>query len=358
MNKNKMFRTLVALVLVFTLAGCGQTTPASDSSAPTQEEYDAAIALIESQSEALADIQKETDALKGEIDEMKAEASVSSAASSSSQASTLSVPEPTVPMSAPPSSAAPKAPASSTASSVPCANKQNVGTIFEGYTVTITDTKTPAVMALGTDWPITKLYFNDASGNALGSISGTAYNEIMKKYKVSKSGNGAWDAPGASGDWEYWFAEEFNSLRGLSGGSQGNGSNKTSGSGENSSGNLPKTDTDTSAAAMKIIELTNQERENEGVTTLNMDDSLMELAQTRAEEVSTLYSHERPDGTRVVNLGYGENIGGKSSASKQVESWMGSEGHRFNILRDRYSSIGVGCYQTPDGKLYWVQIFE
>lgn len=41
------------------------------------------------------------------------------------------------------------------------------------------------------------------------------------------------------------------------------------------------------------------------------------LAQTRAEEVSVKYSHERPDGTRVVKeYGYGENVGAKSKAPK------------------------------------------
>ena len=36
---------------------------------------------------------------------------------------------------------------------------------------------------------------------------------------------------------------------------------------------------------------------------------------------------------------------------------MESDGHRANILREGFDSIGVGCYQAADGSLYWVQLF-
>ena len=112
--------------------------------------------------------------------------------------------------------------------------------------------------------------------------------------------------------------------------------------------------------ALEVIRLTNEERVNQGLEPLEMDSDLMVLAQIRAEEVSTKYSHERPDGTRVVKEypGTGENVGAKASAEKQVASWMSSEGHRANILKEKYHSIGVGCYQTAGGKHYWVQIFR
>ena len=67
-----------------------------------------------------------------------------------------------------------------------------------------------------------------------------------------------------------------------------------------------------------------------------------------------LLSHERPDGTEVVDLGYGENIArGQSSASEVMKDWMKSEGHRYNILWDQYHSIGV----AHSGG-YWVQVFS
>ena len=39
-----------------------------------------------------------------------------------------------------------------------------------------------------------------------------------------------------------------------------------------------------------------------------------------------------------------------------MAAWMSSEGHRANILRASYGSIGVCCLQI-DGVYYWVQLF-
>lgn len=110
--------------------------------------------------------------------------------------------------------------------------------------------------------------------------------------------------------------------------------------------------------ALEVIRLTNQERENHGLDPLPIDEDLMELARIRAMEIREKYSHTRPDGTSVVDLWCGENCGQSSSAKKQVDAWMNSEGHRTNILLERYHHIGVGCYQTPNGNLYWVQVFS
>lgn len=111
--------------------------------------------------------------------------------------------------------------------------------------------------------------------------------------------------------------------------------------------------------ALEVIRLTNIQRESHGLEPLEMDDDLMALAQVRAEEVSVKYSHERPDGTRVVkeHPGFGENVGAKATAEKQVTSWMNSEGHCANILRERFHHIGVGCYRAANGNHYWVQVF-
>ena len=110
--------------------------------------------------------------------------------------------------------------------------------------------------------------------------------------------------------------------------------------------------------AEEVIRLTNRERENYGLEPLPVDEELMELARIRAEEIRELYSHTRPDGTSVVDLWCGENIGQRTSAEKQVTAWMNSDGHRTNILLERYHHIGVGCYQAENGNLYWVQVFS
>ena len=110
--------------------------------------------------------------------------------------------------------------------------------------------------------------------------------------------------------------------------------------------------------AQEVIRLTNIERENHGLEPLPVDEDLMELAQIRAEEIREKYSHTRPDGTTVVDLRCGENCGQDSSAKEQVAAWMNSDGHRANILLDRYHHIGAACYRAENGNLYWVQVFS
>ena len=54
---------------------------------------------------------------------------------------------------------------------------------------------------------------------------------------------------------------------------------------------------------------------------------------------------------------YGENIAvGQRTADKVMAAWMTSSGHRANILRPSYGSIGV-CAVTSNGVTYWVQLF-
>ena len=54
----------------------------------------------------------------------------------------------------------------------------------------------------------------------------------------------------------------------------------------------------------------------------------------------------------------GENIArGYSSVSGVTAGWMGSAGHRANILNVNYTSIFVGVAQASNGTYYWVENF-
>ncbi len=60
-----------------------------------------------------------------------------------------------------------------------------------------------------------------------------------------------------------------------------------------------------------------------------------------------------PSLTRV-----GENIAaGQPTAKAVMKAWMGSRGHRRNILDKRYRKIGLGLARNADGTPYWVQNF-
>ena len=114
------------------------------------------------------------------------------------------------------------------------------------------------------------------------------------------------------------------------------------------------------ANAQSVVNQVNRERAARGLSTLRIDPALTAAAQIRAKEIVQKFSHTRPDGTKwstVSSAAYGENIAkGQKTADKVMAAWMSSSGHRANILRASYGSIGVACLQSG-GVYYWVQLF-
>ena len=147
----------------------------------------------------------------------------------------------------------------------------------------------------------------------------------------------------------------------------------SSSSGGNSSGGSSQTPAQPTREELtaEVVRLVNAERAKEGLAPLGTYDSLTRAAQIRAPEIVTLFSHDRPDGTKCYTAmdetgaragayTYGENIAaGNATAAATVEQWMNSPGHRANILNGKFTHIGVG-YQHADGSAYgdyWVQMF-
>ena len=123
--------------------------------------------------------------------------------------------------------------------------------------------------------------------------------------------------------------------------------------------NAPQGEIMTSMAS-EVAALVNSERAKVGAKALTVDADLTAAANIRAKEIVTLFSHTRPDGTScttVSNKVMGENIAmGYTNASRVMDGWMNSQGHRENILRSYFGSIGVGAYRY-NGTMYWVQLF-
>jgi len=132
------------------------------------------------------------------------------------------------------------------------------------------------------------------------------------------------------------------------------------------------TDADLAAYADRIFDLVNQAREKAGAEPLERDSALDDAANIRAMDcasVNSLYvngqGHIRPDGSRWFtalgidkNYNYGENAGqGGPTADIRMASWMNSDGHRANILREDYTEIGIGCAVSEQGEIFAVQIF-
>jgi len=129
-----------------------------------------------------------------------------------------------------------------------------------------------------------------------------------------------------------------------------------------------KNDTDTSQYLQEVLDLVNKERAEAGLAPLALDEKLNEAAKVRAQEITSNFSHTRPDGTDPFTvlqeygcsyMSAGENIAaGQSTPAEVVESWMNSEGHRANILSPDFTKLGVGYCQVNSGyKYYWVQLF-
>jgi len=123
--------------------------------------------------------------------------------------------------------------------------------------------------------------------------------------------------------------------------------------------------------ADKVFELANKERKKAGVPLLARSDSLDEAALTRALECASVNSlfvngkaHARPDGSPWFtvfgvkkNYNYGENLGQGGSAEIRMDSFMKSEGHRANILKEDYTETGIGCAVSDQGEIFMVQVF-
>lgn len=119
-----------------------------------------------------------------------------------------------------------------------------------------------------------------------------------------------------------------------------------------------------------MLDSVNAARKKAGVAPvapLELDEKVGKAAQTRANECKKSYDHTRPNGkkskTALDDAGvsyswWGENINEKQ---KTVEStmkfWMGSKGHKANILNENYTKVGFGRAKDKNGSYYWVQMF-
>lgn len=114
-----------------------------------------------------------------------------------------------------------------------------------------------------------------------------------------------------------------------------------------------------------VFARTNAQRTAAGLPALRSDPGLDAAAAEWARHLaaSCTFQHSTASwrSSRVAAFGWtatGENIAaGQPDAAAVVSTWMGSPGHRANILDRRYTGLGVGyatgsCYRT-----YWVQIF-
>ena len=210
------------------------------------------------------------------------------------------------------------------------------------YPLEVVDADSSAVDVIGRDYDGRSGYvFSDREDRVVGFLPLDDVLDAIRTNGLSHL---------ESAEQREWFVHQFNLYRGLEEGVYLGGSDTVS-------------PYDQESYRQEVFRLTNEEREKAGLEPLVMYEPSMEYAQTRAEEISTYFSHYRPEGKESVlidGLTYMENIAkGYRTPEEVVEGWMNSPGHRASMMGD-YSDygnrMGVGVYRYR-GVIYWVQEF-
>jgi uncharacterized protein YkwD len=118
----------------------------------------------------------------------------------------------------------------------------------------------------------------------------------------------------------------------------------------------------------EVIDRTNAERKKAERKPLVANRKLMTAAREHAANMAKQgkLEHTLDDKgfeDRAKDAGYsfaalGENIAWNDESPKAVvETWMGSQLHKDNILNEEFTEIGVAVAQNAKGERYWVQVF-
>lgn len=114
----------------------------------------------------------------------------------------------------------------------------------------------------------------------------------------------------------------------------------------------------------QVAKLVNAERAKQGLRPLTHRADVKNVAQKKARDLinSNYFAHTSPNyGSpfqmlKTFGINYqsaGENIAkGQKTPQEVMDAWMNSSGHRANILKAEYDTIGVGFYKGA-----WVQLF-
>jgi len=118
----------------------------------------------------------------------------------------------------------------------------------------------------------------------------------------------------------------------------------------------------------QVLVIVNRERAGNGCAAVTINDRLSEASQLHSEDqaATNTMSHTGSDGSspwdRAERVGYeraiGENVAaGYRTPATVMGGWMGSPGHRANILNCDAVAMGLGAAASSNGTLYWTQMF-
>lgn len=123
----------------------------------------------------------------------------------------------------------------------------------------------------------------------------------------------------------------------------------------------------------EIYNLINIERRKKGLSELDWDARLTQLARSYSKKMAkeSFFSHYDRDGNSVVERALNSNVKGWSKIGENlfysegygdfdslaVRGWMNSPDHRRNILDRQFTTTGIGIAQSRDGRIYITQVF-
>ena len=119
----------------------------------------------------------------------------------------------------------------------------------------------------------------------------------------------------------------------------------------------------------QVLALTNAERTAVGCPALTWNGTLASVARAHSQDMATnnYFDHNSQNGTtpeqRITAAGYtytqlAENIAaGQATPADVLASWMGSAGHKANILNCSLTQLGVGYATGGSYGSYWTQDF-
>lgn len=115
-----------------------------------------------------------------------------------------------------------------------------------------------------------------------------------------------------------------------------------------------------------VLELINKYRLENGITKMLKADSFAtELSKLRCHEMisENELSHLQwvDEADALIQLGsdiVGENIGyGYNSPDSVFNAWVKSEGHRKNMLNDKWDYIGIGIVKSSSNRYWYCTLF-
>ena len=109
-----------------------------------------------------------------------------------------------------------------------------------------------------------------------------------------------------------------------------------------------------------LLRRVNKYREKKSLNTLEENDYLNEMAQTRAEELSIRMSHIRPNGELASRYGVNGEIitKGPKIPKDAFNAFYVSKQHNELMLDRAFLTFGSGYYVDEKGKSYWIILFS